>query len=69
MLTLTSPIDIDVPTVTNLNNKNNVYEQWRLLDINSMAGEYYSLTFTLTTNLKYFSYRPKIKSGLNYLSL
>ena len=27
MLTLTSPIDIDVPTVTNLNNKNNVYEQ------------------------------------------
>ena len=65
MLTLTSPIDIDVPTVTNLNNKNNVYEQWCLLYINSMVGEYYSLTFILMTNLKYFSYGPKIKPGLN----
>ena len=65
MLTLTSPVDIDVPTVTNLNNKNNVYEQWRLVYINSMAGEYYSLTFILMTNLKYFSYGPKIKPGLN----
>ena len=65
MLTRTSPIDIDVPTVTNLNNKNNVYEQWRLLYINSMVGEYYSLTFILMTNLKYFSYGPKIKPGLN----
>lgn len=27
MLMLTSPIDIDVPTVTNLNNKNKVFEQ------------------------------------------
>ena len=65
MLMLTSPIDIDVPTVTNLNNKNNVYEQWCLLYINSMVGEYYSLTFILMTNLKYFSYGPKIKPGLN----
>ena len=65
MLTRTSPIDIDVPTVTNLNNKNNVYEQWRLLYINSMIGEYYSLTFILMTNLKYLSYGPKIKPGLN----
>ena len=51
MLTLTSPIDIDVPTVINLNNKNNVYEQWRLLYINTMAGEYYTLTFILMTTL------------------
>lgn len=26
MFTLTPPFDIDMPTVTNLNNKNNIYE-------------------------------------------
>ena len=44
MLMLRSPIDIIMPTVTNLNNKNIVYEQWCLLHINSMAGKLNLLT-------------------------